>query len=251
MWKLFDNQRQTNASLEEEIEQLKNDLNTYKCGGNSLAKLSDEAIKMINENPQNDTKPNKEALSGKGTSLDKGMKASESKRADVVSLTTQGEPRETKSEHRPESRFQKIINSARALLPGRKKKQNIPKEVPEMQTHIPNTEKLLQKRHKTEAENNSHCLKPTWCGSEESKPTKYLTPEGRPMSDDQKKTEIIPFSKKPILHRRPQQNTDLTTSSGISPCTYIPHPPVSSPPNTIHVRSLRAINHISKYIYKP
>ena len=248
VWKLYDNQRQTNTSLEEEIEQLKNDLNAYKCCRSSVAKLSEKAIKMIHEKPQNDTKPNREAVSDKGASRDKGMRAGESKSADVVSFTKQErEPRETKSEHRPESRFQKIINSARALLPGRKKKENILVT----QTSIPDTEKLLQKRHKNESENTSCCLRPTGYVSEEPKLTLYLAPEGRHRSVDQKKSEFVPFTKKPVLHRRPQQNTDQTMGSGISPCIYVPHPPVSSPPETTRVRSLRAINHTSKSISKP
>ena len=182
----------------------------------------------------------------------KGMTVGESKSADVVSLSRdEAESKETKSEHRQGNRFQKIINSVRALLPDRKQKLNNSKEVDRTQTPTPDTPKLLQKRHQNDAENNTHYyLKPTGHLSEELKPTNSLTLEGTQMTDTQKKSYCFPFTKKPVLHKRRQHNTGFSNGNGISSSSHAPHPPVSPCPETTRVRNLRTTTHTLKPIYK-
>ena len=239
VWTLYGNQRLTNSSLEDEIEKLKNDLNEYKCDGDTLVKPPDEATEIINYGSKDDTNTNLEALRGKVMTGDKVIKAGKSKSADVVSLTqAEAELRETKSEHRQESRIKKIINSVRALLPSRKRKQTVPKEVD--RTRIHDTSKLLQKRHQSEAENNNDYLKPV----------EYVN-EVRDMNDSQKTFESNPFTKKPVLHKRLQQNTYLPVGSGISPRIHVPRPPLSPRPETARGRNLRATTYTLKHIYKP
>ena len=250
MWKLYDNQRHTNASLEEEIETLKNDLNEYRCNADRLAKPPDETVTMIQEGLK-DTNPKIEVLRAKDMTPDKNVRAGESKSADVVSVTQpEAELKETKSEHRQESRLQKIIRSARALLPHRKKKQSSPKEVNRTQTPTHGAPKLLQKRQQSDSENKGRCLKHTGYDNEEHTPMKNMTPEERHMSDNQKKSELVPYTKKPVLHKRPQQYNDIPNGSEISPGIHIPHPPVSSCPDDARERILRATTQILKHIYK-
>ena len=250
LWKLYDNQRHTNASLEEEIETLKNDLNKYRCDGDSLAKPPDEAVTMIHEGLK-DTYPNRDVLRGKDMSRNKSVRAGESKSANVVSITQpESELKETKSEHRQESRLQKIIRSAKALLPGRKKKQSSPKAFNRAQTHIHGAPKLLQKRDQSDSEEKGRCLKHTGYVNEENTSMKNMTPEERHMNGSQRKSEFVPYTKKPVLHKRRQQYNDIPNNSEISPGIHVPHPPVSSCPDDARERILRATTRILKHIYK-
>ena len=121
VWNQYNSQRQTNTSLEKEIQKLKSDLNAYMCGRVSPPKPQDAVDNL--DDLGSDMKSKPESLGN--PILTRSKRAGESKSADEVSFTKEhGEgPRKIKSDHQRESRFKKILRSARGLLPDRKKKQ--------------------------------------------------------------------------------------------------------------------------------
>ena len=233
VWKQYDNQRQTNTSIEKEIQKLKSDLNAYMCGRASppnpqgaVDNLDDLGCDM-NSTPESLGNP----------ILIKDRRAGESKSADEVSFTKEHreDPREIKSDHQQESRFKKILRSARGLLPDRKKKHADAKK------NIDSTDKpqLLEKRHHSDQNAGSDiCMKPIARYSGIHLPPISAVPVQTRLNCTHKVSNFSLFSQQPAQYESRQQNILFSGDKGPNAAVHAPHPPISPRPENARPRKL-------------
>ena len=231
VWNQYNNQRQTNTSLEKEIQKLKDYLNAYMCGRVSPTKPKDAVDNF--DNICSDMKS--ESLGN--TRLTKDKRAGESKSADEVSFTKEHreDPREIKSDHQQESRFKKILRSARGLLPARKKKQADAKK------NIDSTDKpqLLEKRHHSDQNAGSDsCMKPIARNSGIHLPPISAVPVQTRLNCTHKVSNFSLFSQQPAQYESRQQNILFSGDKGPNAAVHAPHPPISPRPENARPRKL-------------
>ena len=223
VWKQYNNQRQTNTSLEKEIQKLKDDLNAYMCGRVSPTKPNGDIDNL------DDVCSDMKSESIGNTRLTKDKRAGESKSADEVSFTKEhGEdPREIKSDHQQESRFKKILRSARGLLPDRKKKQADQKK----NKDTTDKEQLPEKRHYSNQNAGSdRCTKPIARNSSVHLPPISAVPVESRINHNHKVLNFSLFSQQPAQYKRYQHSILSSNDNESNPAVHAPHPPISPRP---------------------
>ena len=233
VWKQYDNQRQTNASIEQEIQKLKDDLNAYMCGRVSQSTPQGAVDNLIDLSC--DVKSKHESLGN--PILTKDKRAGESKSADEVSFTKEhGEdPREIKSDHQQESRFKKILRSARGLLPDRKKKQADQKK----NKDTTDKEQLPEKRHYSDQNAGSRCKEPIGRKSDVHLPPISTVPVESRINHNHKVSNFSLFSQQPAQYKRFQHHILSSNDNESNPAVHAPHPPISPRPENARKWKLR------------
>ena len=235
VWNQYNNQRQTNTSLEKEIQKLKSDLNAYMCGRASPPNV-DNLVDVYS-----DMKSKPESL--ENTRLLKDKRAGESKSADEVSFTQecQEDPREIKSDHQQESRFKKILRSARGLLSDRKKKQTDQKNM-----YTTDKLQLLEKRYHGDQNEGSRCIEQIARNSGVHLPPISKVPVQSRINYTHKVSNFSLFSQQPAQYKRHPQNMLLSNENGPDPAVHAPHPPTSPRPENVRQWKLRTTRHLQQ-----
>ena len=238
VWNQYNNQRQTNTSLEKEIQKLKSDLNAYMCGGASPPKPKGDVDNL--DDVCSDMKSKPESL--ENTRLTKDKRAGESKSADEVSFTQecQEDPRVIKSDHQQESRFKKILRSARGLLSDRKKKQTDQKNM-----YTTDKLQLLEKRYHSDQNAGSMCKEPIVRNSDLHLPPISTVPLQSKINYTHKVSNFSLFSQQTAQYKRHSQNMLLSNENGPVPAIHAPHPPISPRPENVRQWKLRTTHNLT------
>ena len=237
VWNQYNNQKQTNTSLEKEIQKLKSDLNAYMCGRASPPKPIGDVDNL--DDVCSDMKSKPESLGN--TRLRKDNRAGESKSADEVSFTQecQEDPREIKSAHQQESRFKKILCSARGLLSDRKKKQADQKNM-----YTTDKLQLLEKRYHSDQNAGYRCKEPIGRNTDVHLPPISTVQVQSRINYTHKVSNFSLFSQQPAQYKGHPQNMLLSNLNGPDPTVHAPHPPISPRPETVRQWKLRTTRNL-------
>ena len=237
VWNQYNNQKQTNTSLEKEIQKLKSDLNAYMCGRASPPKPIGDVYNL--DDVYSDIKSKPESL--ENTRLTKDKRAGESKSADEVSFTqeSQEDPREIKSDHQQESRFKKILRSARGLLSDRKRKQTDQKNM-----YTTDKLQLLEKRYHSDQNAGSRCIEQIGRKSDVHLPPISTVPVKSKINYTHKVSNFSLFSQQPAQYKGHPQNILLPNENGRDLVVHAPHPPISPRPENVRQWKLRTTHNL-------
>ena len=238
IWKQCDDQRQSNVSLEKEIQKLKNDLNVYMCGRASPSKPDAEGIADLISDIKSKPELPRSIL------LTKDKRAGESKSADEVSSTRECEedPREIKSDHQQESRFKKILRSARGLLPDRKRKQRDQKN----KTDTTDKPHLLEKRHPSGQNAESNIFMNPVARNDMRLPPISAVPVESRINYAHKVSNFSLFTQQPAQYKLHHENILPSIDRESNPAVHTPHPPVSPRPEIVRQWKLRTTGNLIK-----
>ena len=236
IWKQCDDQRQTNVSLEKEIQKLKNDLNAYMCDIASPSKPDAEGIADLISDIESKPELPRSIL------LTKDKRAGESKSADEVSSTKECEedPREIKSDHQQESRFKKILRSARGLLPDRKRKQRDQKN----KTDTTDKPHLLEKRYLSGQNAESNILMNPIARNDMRLPPISAVPVESRINYTHKVSNFSLFTQQPSQYKLHHKNILPSIDWESNQAVRTPHPPVSPRPENVCLWKLRTTRNL-------
>ena len=146
---------------------------------------------------------------------------------------------EIKSDHQQESRFKKILRSARGLLSDRKKKQADQKNM-----YTTDKLQLLEKKYHSDQNAGSRRIEQIGRKSDVHLPPIFTVPVQSRINNTHKVSNFSLFSQQPAQYKRHSQNMLLSNENGPDMAVHAPHPPVSPRPQNVRQWKLRATRNL-------